>query len=205
MLGRREEKLLPRLDEFHAALYVTDSAGLVTFYNKAWIEFSGEHRSRAMTAGVSRGSFSRTRAIPCCRTSVPWPWPSRKRGCQGDDRHRRASQRPARKLRVLSDASPRRGGEFVGAVNLLIDITDAREEAYLRDQASRCRRLAYSTTDVQAAEALQQLAIKYENKASEIRSRPTCVFHALINWKRAGFGAASDRPGPRHGWPHRRP
>ena len=68
------------------------------------------------------------------------------------------------------------GGEFVGAVNLLIDIIDAREEAYLRDQASRCRRLAYSTTDVQAAEALQQLAIKYENKASEIRSRDQPAF-----------------------------
>jgi hypothetical protein len=214
MLGRREEKLLPRLDEFHAALYVTDSAGLVTFYNKAWIEFSGEHRSRAMTAGVSRGSFSRTRAIPCCRTSVPWPWPSRKEAVRGMTA---IAERPnGRPVNFACYPTPLldEGGEFVGAVNLLIDITEAREEAYLRDQASRCRRLAYKsvpsscvfdngcTSSRSAATTGNKIR---KQSVGNTTPRPTCVFHALINWKRAGFGAASDRPGPRHGWPHRRP
>jgi hypothetical protein len=62
-------------------------------------------------------------------------------------------------------------GELVGAVNLLIDITDAREEAHLREQAWRCRRLLHMIGDAQTVRALQKLAIDYEQKASEIRSR----------------------------------
>jgi hypothetical protein len=57
------------------------------------------------------------------------------------------------------------GGELLGAVNMLIDVTDSRQAEFLRSQARRCRRLAASVGDTQTAETLNLMAEEYDDKA----------------------------------------
>jgi hypothetical protein len=59
-------------------------------------------------------------------------------------------------------------GDIVGAVNILIDVTDHRQAGALRTQAMRCRRLAQSLTDQQAVETLLVMACEYDDKARSL-------------------------------------
>lgn len=59
-------------------------------------------------------------------------------------------------------------GNITGAVNLLLDITAHKQNAALRDQARRCRRLAAAVDDQQVASSLTALAEEYEKKAEAL-------------------------------------
>ncbi|HZF94320.1 MAG TPA: PAS domain-containing protein [Allosphingosinicella sp.] len=59
-------------------------------------------------------------------------------------------------------------GDFVGAVNLFVDISDAKRADYLSAQASRCRRLAKSVGDAATVETLSRMADEYEAQAGAI-------------------------------------
>jgi PAS domain-containing protein len=63
-------------------------------------------------------------------------------------------------------------GAFVGAINMLIDISDEQAEA-LREQAARCRRLSNSTDDGSARAILQSMAHGYEQSAAALRPDDT--------------------------------
>ena len=56
-------------------------------------------------------------------------------------------------------------GKLVGAVNILIDVTDARQAGALKVEAQRCRRLAQSVTDARTVDTLHVMAAEYEAKA----------------------------------------
>ncbi len=62
-------------------------------------------------------------------------------------------------------------GEFIGAVNLLLDITDHRQIAKLRSQADRCRRLAKTLGDQATVNVLLKMAEDYEAKAISLEAR----------------------------------
>ena len=59
-------------------------------------------------------------------------------------------------------------GRFIGAVNMLIDVTASKRAAVLREQARRCRRLAVSVDDDQTASTLNGLAAGYEEEARKL-------------------------------------
>jgi hypothetical protein len=61
-------------------------------------------------------------------------------------------------------------GHFIGAVNILIDITASKRTAVLREQARRCRRLAISVDDEQTASTLNRLAADYEEETRKLSS-----------------------------------
>jgi hypothetical protein len=61
-------------------------------------------------------------------------------------------------------------GEFVGAVNMLIDVTDIRQIEALREQARRCRLLAADADDGQTADILRAMAQDYEVKARDLEN-----------------------------------
>ena len=60
-------------------------------------------------------------------------------------------------------------GAFLGAINLLIDVSAEQADA-LCDQASRCRRLAQATHDRQASTVLATMAAEYDDTAAALRS-----------------------------------
>jgi hypothetical protein len=61
-------------------------------------------------------------------------------------------------------------GAFIGAVNLLLDITGWPERERWLQEARRCRRLSRTVSDLQTINSLQTMATEYEAKARE------CVF-----------------------------
>jgi hypothetical protein len=69
-----------------------------------------------------------------------------------------------------------RDGRFVGAVNLLEDITDEVRAEDFRAQARRCRRLANGVDDPQAAETLSRMAVEYETKAAALGEERLAAF-----------------------------
>jgi len=58
-------------------------------------------------------------------------------------------------------------GEFSGAINLLVDVSEEQAEA-LNEQAERCRRLADATFNREVCEMLGTMATGYERSAGDL-------------------------------------
>lgn len=158
------------LDALPVPTYVTDAEGAVTYWNQACVDFAGRepelgkdrwcvtwqlytttgdlmpHDQCPMAEAIKTGSSVRgavaiaMRPDGSRRAFTPYPTP-------------------------LFDSD----GKLTGAVNLLVDVTDEQFSA-LRDQASRCRRLAQSTTDREALEILESMARNYEQMIAGLRA-----------------------------------
>lgn len=61
-----------------------------------------------------------------------------------------------------------KSGEMVGAINLLVDVTEQRHVEALRSQAERCRRLAKGIDDARIVDTLTGMAADYEAQAAAI-------------------------------------
>ena len=154
------------LDALPAAIYVTDADGRVTYFNRACIGFAG----RTPVTGQDRwcvtwrlhtegGAY-----LPHdrCPMAVAIREKKRLRGLVA------VAERPDG-TRVLFTPYPTPildgAGELVGAVNILIDVTDRRQAGALKAQAQRCRRLSQSVTDSRTIETLKLMAAEYEQQA----------------------------------------
>jgi PAS domain-containing protein len=153
-----------------APIYTTDAEGWITFYNQPCIQFAG----RTPVAGQDRwcvtwklygedGNFLPHEACPMAVAI------KQKRAVRGAIA---AAERPDG-TRVMFTPYPTplfgEDGEVVGAVNILIDVTDHRQAGALRAQAMRCRRLAHSLTDRQTVDTLLVMAREYDAKAQSLR------------------------------------
>jgi PAS domain S-box-containing protein len=170
VLKSSDRSLLAALNELPAAIYVTDSNGVIIYYNPACIAFAG----RIATLGRDRwcvtwklytedGAFLPHDQCPMAeailtQTSV--------RGLSA------VAERPdGTRLNFLPYPTPLfdADGEFTGAVNMLIDVTASKRARVLREQARRCRRLAISVDDATAS-TLNGLAAGYEEEAQKLAS-----------------------------------
>lgn len=166
-----EQALREALDELPAAIYVTDTEGVVTYFNPACIDFTG----RRPEVGQDRwcvtwrlytnaGEF-----LPHDRCPMAVAINTQKpiRGVTA------VAERPDG-TRVIFRPYPTPifddQGKFAGAVNILVDVTDeVRADDFLA-QARRCRRLANAVSDVQASETLNRMADEYEAKARALQA-----------------------------------
>jgi PAS domain S-box-containing protein len=164
-LGTGDHELFAALDEIAAPLYVTDADGLVTYFNPACIAFAG-----------------RTPMVRADRWCVTWKLYTMEGEFLPHDQCPMATaikeERPIRGLtavaerpdggRVIFMPYPTpilKDGALVGAVNILIDVTDASQAAELWTQVDRARRLARAVTDRAITDTLERLADEYESKA----------------------------------------
>jgi PAS domain-containing protein len=154
-----------------APIYVTDTQGWITYYNPACIDFAG----RTPTLGEDRwcvtwklysedGTF-----LPHedCPMAIAVKERREVRGAVA------LAERPdGTRVMFTPYPTPLIGeeGEIVGAVNILIDVTDHRQAGALRAQAMRCRRLAQSLTDRQAVDTLLLMAGEYDERARTLRN-----------------------------------
>ncbi|HYI63639.1 MAG TPA: PAS domain-containing protein [Allosphingosinicella sp.] len=158
------------LETLPAPIYTTDADGWVTFFNRACVDFAG-----------------RTPMLGEDRWCVTW----RLYGLDGaflphDECPMAVAIKERREIRGAVAAAERPDGtrvmftpwptplfdehdDIVGAVNILIDVTDQRQAGALRAQAVRCRRLAQSVTDQQAVDTLLLMAAEYDEKAQSLR------------------------------------
>jgi PAS domain S-box-containing protein len=168
---RGETELQAMLATLPAPIYTTDADGWITYYNSACIQFAG----RTPTPGEDRwcvtwklyGEDGNFLPHEDCPMAVAIKEKRPVRGAVA------AAERPDG-TRVMFTPYPTpligEDGDIVGAVNILIDVTDHRQAGALRAQAMRCRRLAQSLTDQQAVDTLLVMAGEYDAKAQSLRS-----------------------------------
>jgi PAS domain S-box-containing protein len=163
------DSLLSALDRLPAAIYVSDPDGLITYYNPACIEFAG----RVPTVGRDRwcvtwklytedGAFLPHDQCPMAVAILE------KRPVRGVTA---VAERPdGSRVNFMPYPTPifDSEGQLLGAVNILIDVTDSRQAEFLRSQAGKCRRLALSVCDQQTADTLTLMAAEYEQKANAL-------------------------------------
>jgi PAS domain S-box-containing protein len=164
-----QKALRKALDQLPAAIYVTDQDGLITYFNPRCIDFTG----RRPEVGKDRWC-------------VTWRLYTNAGEFLPHDECPMAvainTQRPIRGVTAVAERpdgtrvvfrpypTPMVDGQgrFLGAVNLLEDMTDEVRAEDLRAQARRCRRLANGVDDGRAAETLNRMAEEYEAKAAAL-------------------------------------
>ena len=168
------EDLLPQLDALAAPIYVTDPDGVVTHFNQACIGFAG----RTPAVGKDRWCVSwklytdQGEFLPHdqCPMALAIRDKTAIRGVTA------VAERPdGRRVMFMPFPTPilDGDGELLGAVNMLLDITDLRQIAELRQEAHRCRWLANSFCDPKTNDTLNLMAAEYEAKASDLE-RSSC-------------------------------
>jgi PAS domain S-box-containing protein len=173
VVEKRDDRLLSALDRLPAPIYVTDADGFITYFNPSCIGFAG----RTPTVGKDRWC-------------VTWKLFTNEGEFLPHDRCPMADAiHGKRKIRGVSAIAERpdgsrvnfmpyptpllsEDGELLGAVNILIDVTEDRQAGELRAQAVRCRRLAAAIGDDPAGDTLERMAKEYDEKAGALsRSR----------------------------------
>ncbi len=168
----RGDSGLEVLDRLSAPIYVTDAQGRVTYFNQACVTFAG----RTPVVGEDRwcvtwklytddGEF-----LPHdqCPMAVAIRERRPVRGVEA------VAERPdGTRLQFRPYPTPLfdEQGNFSGAVNLLVDISDRKQADYLSAQAARCRRLAKTLGDATTIETLSRMAEEYQARA-EALARP---------------------------------
>jgi PAS domain S-box-containing protein len=169
VVEKRDDKLLSALDRLPAPIYVTDADGFVTYFNPSCIGFAG-----------------RTPMVGKDRWCVTWKLFTNDGEFLPHDRCPMAEAiHGKRKIRGVSAIAERpdgsrvhfmpyptpllsEGGELLGAVNILIDVTENRQAGELRAQAVRCRRLAAAIGNDPAGDTLERMAKEYDEKAGAL-------------------------------------
>jgi len=171
-LAAGPDALAEVLEALPAPIYLTDADGWVTHFNSACIGFAG----RQPIAGKDRWCVTwrlyddAGAALPHerCPMAVAIKEKRPIRGILA------VAERPDGS-RVMFAPHPTPifdgAGRLVGAVNLLVDVTDRRQSEDLVAQARRCRRLAQSIMDQRTVDTLLQMAAEYEQQAARLRGR----------------------------------
>jgi PAS domain S-box-containing protein len=165
----RGDHLPAALDELPAAIYITDADGTITHFNKACIALAGRtpvvrHDKWCVTWKIytTKGEFLPHDQCPMA-VAVRERRPIR--GVEA------IAERPdGTRINFVPYPTPLfdDDGEFVGAVNMLIDVTERKQASALRAQAAKCRRLAASITDRAAAATLKLMAAEYDEQADQV-------------------------------------
>ena len=161
------------LEALPMPVYLTDADGWITYYNRACVDFAG----RTPIAGEDRWCVTwklfQEDGRPLRHEDCPMAVAIReKREVRGAVA---LAERPdGRRIMFVPYPTPLHdeAGDFTGAVNILIDVSDPRQAQALRAQAQRCRRLAQAMTDRQAIDALEAMAGEYEAKAGALDGAP---------------------------------
>lgn len=158
------------IDAFSAAVYLTDAEGIVTHFNRACINFAGRRpvpgRDRWCVTWKLHAINGERLPHADCPMAVAIKERRPLRGLSA------VAERPdGTRVHFTPFPTPIFDGEeFVGAVNLLIDISDLRQIETLREQARRCRRLAGEASEDGIADILRAMADGYEGKATQLDS-----------------------------------
>jgi PAS domain S-box-containing protein len=163
-----EVQFRPRLDALPVPVYLTDTEGLVTYWNQACVDFAGREPE------LGRDRWCVTWEI---HTVDDEPLPHDRCPMAVAVKERR-EVRGQIAIAMRPDGSRRAfvpyptplfapNGELKGAVNMLIDVSEEQAIA-LSVQAKRCQRLATSVTDRHTAELLRGMAKGYERNAAAL-------------------------------------
>jgi PAS domain-containing protein len=156
------------LDRLDTPAYLTDRDGLVTYWNRACVEFAGREPQLGRDRWCVTWKLYTTGGDVLPHNACPMAVAIKQ---QRTIRNAIAiAERPDGGRRAfmpyptpLFDES----GDLKGAVNILIDVSAAQGRELLV-QADRCRRLSKSVTDGRASRVLDDMAIGYERTAASL-------------------------------------
>jgi PAS domain S-box-containing protein len=159
------------LDEIPVPVYTTDAEGAVTYWNRACVEFAGREPVLGQDRWCVTWQLYTTSGEPLAHADCPMAQAIRERRPIRDAIA--IAERPDGS-RVAFKPYPTplfdKHGNFTGAVNMLIDVSDQQAEA-LADQASRCRRLAEAMYDRGATDILSRMADGFERTANDLGAK----------------------------------
>jgi PAS domain S-box-containing protein len=156
------------LDELPAPIYTTDGEGAVTYWNRACIDFAGRVPQLGQDRWCVTWRIYTTEGEFMPHDRCPMADAIRDRR---EVRGKVAIALRPDGSRVAFRPYPTplfdEAGNFTGAINLLLDVSEEQAEA-LNAQAERCRRLADATFNREVCEMLGQMAQGYEQSAVEL-------------------------------------
>ena len=159
------------LDELPVPVYTTDAEGRVTYWNMACVDFAGREPVLGQDRWCVTWQLYTTAGEPLAHEDCPMAQAIRER-------------RPIREVIAIAERPDRsrvafrpyptplfdKHGNFAGAVNMLIDVSDQQAEA-LHEQAERCRRLADAMYDRRTSKVLGDMAEGFERTAQDLDGR----------------------------------
>lgn len=159
------------LDELPAPVYTTDSEGLVTYWNRACVDFAGREPVLGQDRWCVTWHLYTTAGDPLPHDQCPMAEAIRE-------------QRPIRDVVAIAERPDGsraaftpyptplfdEAGQLTGAVNMLIDVTEEQSEA-LQRQAEHCRRLADAMCDREATNVLTGMADGFERTARNLGAK----------------------------------
>lgn len=160
----------PIIDALSAPVYLTNTNGIVTHANKACANFAGRSpipgRDRWCVTWRLYTTDGEHLPHANCPMAVAIERRQPVRGLMA------IAERPdGTRVAFMPFPTPLFDrGEFIGAINMLIDLTDVRQVEALREQAARCRRLAATAGDEHTAAILTDMAVDYDAKARQIEA-----------------------------------
>ena len=169
-MRRDRDDFAALLETLPAPIYVTDAEGVVIHFNSACVAFTG-----------------RTPVVGEDRWCISWRLYDESGAYMPHDSCPRAvalkRRRPVRGVVAVAERPDgsramfipyptpifSTDGTLLGAINLLVDITNRNQGDALRAQAQRCRRLASSIMDQRTVDTLLLMAAEYEERAGDHR------------------------------------
>jgi PAS domain-containing protein len=157
------------LDKIRIPIYTTDAEGLVTYWNQACVDFAGRKPELGIDRWCVTWRLFSLDGDPIPHDQCPMAMAiKQKRSIRTEVA---VAMRPnATRVAFRPYPTPlfNKAGELIGAINMLVDISDEQAEA-LSEQAARCRRLANSTDDTAARDILRTMANGYDESAASLR------------------------------------
>jgi PAS domain S-box-containing protein len=168
--GPRSRSMLDAID---VPIYTTDASGAVTYWNAACVEFAGREPELGRDRWCVTWKLYTTAGDPLSHDRCPMAQAIREKRAIREVIA--IAERPDGS-RVAFKPYPtpmfNKSGELIGAVNMLIDVTEEQGKA-LRQQAEHCRRLADATYDRNTRTVLVDMADGFERTAEELTLKRT--------------------------------
>ena len=158
------------LDELPAPIYITDAHGAVTYWNRACIEFAGREPELGQDQWCVTWKIYTTTGERLPHDQCPMAQAIHEQRTVRDEVA--IAARPDGSRRAFRPyPTPLFGadGKFSGAINMLVDVTE-EQSLVLAEQAGRCRRLAESMYDRDTTTILANMAERFDQTATDLRS-----------------------------------
>jgi PAS domain S-box-containing protein len=159
------------LDQLPVPIHTTDAEGAVTYWNRACVALAGREPELGQDRWCVTWKIYATSGERMRHDECPMAEAIRKQE-QVRDRVAIALRPDGSRIAFRPYPTPLfdSDGNFTGAVNMLVDVSDEQVET-LGEQAEQCRRLAGATYNREMSEMLGNMAGGYERTAAELSKK----------------------------------